>query len=117
VRRSASTAAPLIVFVSLLLGLAGTLGSVARAAAVQQQQSTVGDLVVRTTGADAGRVASVPGVAMAAPETAVPALLEMAVIVDGSPDEETDDGGVLAIDSVAYRQAHPPAPSPGTSPS
>ena len=107
VRRSASTAAPLIVLVALLLGLAGTLGSIARATAVQRERATAADLVVETTGAAAGRVAAIPGVAVASPEVVVPALLEMAVLVDGNPDTETDDGGVLAIDPAAYRQVHP----------
>jgi putative ABC transport system permease protein len=109
VRRSASTAAPLIVLVSLLLGLAGTLGSVAKATAVDRERATAADLVVESTGAAAERVAAIPGVAVASTEVAVPALLEMAVAVDGNPDTETDDGGVLAIDPAAYGQVHPTA--------
>jgi putative ABC transport system permease protein len=114
VRRSAATAAPLIVLVALLLGLAGALGSVARATAVQQQQTTVGDLVVETTGADAGRVTSVPGVAWATPEITIPATLEMRITIDGSPDTEVHQSTILAVDPRTYQRAHPLTPIDGS---
>jgi putative ABC transport system permease protein len=114
VRRSAATAAPLIVLVSLLLGLAGSLGSVARATAVEQRQTTVGDLVVETTGADADRVASVPGVAVASPEITVPATLEMTVTSDDSSETEVDETTLLAVDPHAYQRVHPLTPIAGS---
>jgi putative ABC transport system permease protein len=102
------------VLVALLLSLAGSLGSVARATAVPQRQTTVGDLVVETTGADADQVAAVPGVAWAAPEITVPATLKMAVTSDGSPDIEVDESTILAVDPHAYQRAHPLTPIGGS---
>lgn len=114
VRRSAATAAPLIVLVSLLLGLAGALGSVARATAVQQRQTIVGDLVVETTGGEADRVASVPGVAVASPEITVPALLEMPVVSDGFSDTEVDESAVVAVDPHVYQRTYRLTPIAGS---
>jgi putative ABC transport system permease protein len=113
VRRSAATAAPLIVLVSLLLGLAGSLGSVARVTAVEQRQTTVGDLVVETTAADADRVASVPGVAVASPEITVPATLETTVTSD-TPETEVDETTFLAVDPRTYQRVHPLTPIAGS---
>lgn len=113
VRRSAATAAPLIVLVALLLGLAGALGSVARATAVQQRQTTIGDLVVETTGAEADRVATVPGVAVASPEISLPATVAMPVISDGDAEVDIAESAVLAITPDAYRRTHPLTPVAG----
>jgi putative ABC transport system permease protein len=113
-RRSAATAAPLIVLVSLLLGLAGALDSVSRAAAVQQRQTTTADLVVRTSATEAERVAAVPGVAVASPEITVPATLTMAVTTDGTADTEVDDTTVVGIDPAAYQRTHSLVPTAGS---
>lgn len=108
VRRSAATAAPLIVLVSLLLGLFGTLTSLARAAGQEQSQLLDADLVVTSHGGDAGRIAAVPGVAVASSEIEVPAILTKTVIdVDtGEPEQDTQQDGVLAVDPDAYQRTH-----------
>lgn len=108
VRRSASTAAPLIVLVALLLGLFGTLSSLAQAAGEEQKQVIDAELVVESTGADAERIAGVPGVALASTEVEVPMILTKNVINvdDGELEQENQFGGILAIDPDAYQRTH-----------
>jgi len=108
VRRSAATAAPLIVLVSLLLGLFGALSSLARASGEEQKQIVDADLVVASTGAEADRIAAVPGVALASPEIAVPMILTKNVIdVDsGDPEQEEQHTGIVAVDPDAYQRTH-----------
>ncbi|MBB5960495.1 putative ABC transport system permease protein [Saccharothrix tamanrassetensis] len=65
VRRSAATAAPLIVLTSLLLGLAGTFASLAAAEGAEAERSVKAQLVVTSTGTGADRIATVDGVAVA----------------------------------------------------
>lgn len=114
VRRSASTAAPLIVLVALFLGLAGTLDAVARAAGIEQRDTLAGDLVVRTTGARADRVASIPGVAAASAETSVPMTVELSVRNGGGVNRDRYASGIVAVDPAAYRRAHRLAPVAGS---
>ncbi|MER6526349.1 ABC transporter permease [Streptomyces sp. NPDC001508] len=115
VRRSASTAAPLIVLVALFLGLAGTLNAVARATDIELRDNLAGDLVVRTTGAHADRVASVPGVADASPEFSIPMTLDLNVR-NGSSSSSQDRyvSGIVAVDPDAYRRAHRLTPLDGS---
>ncbi|MQY05825.1 FtsX-like permease family protein [Actinomadura macrotermitis] len=108
VRRSAATAAPLIVLVALTVGLTGTLDSVAKATGLDLRRITRGDLVVSSTGAQADRIAGVPGVAAASPQLQV----EMSVRV--AQRESRDDpvrhavyhAGIVAVDAAAYRRTH-----------
>jgi putative ABC transport system permease protein len=115
-RRSASTAAPLIVLVSLLLGLSGTLGSMAKAAAEEQRTTVVGSLIVRSTGADAKRISSVPGVEVASPQASVPMILTMMVVNadNGRPREKSYHSGIVAVDPAAYRRTHRTSLQAGT---
>ena len=108
VRRSASTAAPLIVLISLVLGLFGALSSLTKAAAQEQLDTVNGDLIVRSTGAEAGRVSTVDGVAVASPEIEVPMALTMTVLNadSGEPEEEKYYSGITAIDPAAYQRTH-----------
>lgn len=108
VRRSASTAAPLIVLVALVLGIAGALSSLTKAAAQEQLMTTVGSLIVESSGADAARISSVPGVAAASPQVSVPMILTMTVTnaESGDQTQENIHSGIVAIDPVAYQRTH-----------
>ncbi len=106
VRRSASTAAPLIVLVALVVGLAGTLAAVSQATEIELRNTVTGDLVVETTGRDAAKVATVPGVATASPETSVPMLLRLEVTSGGVTEIETYSDGIVAVDPAAFRATH-----------
>lgn len=105
VRRSASTAAPLIVLVSLLLGLTGTFASLAAATGQEQQRLVDGDLVVESTGAAADRIAAVPGVVVASRRSQVPATL--------TAGKESYESGIVAVDD-AYRLTHRLPPRAGS---
>ncbi|AOS64068.1 FtsX-like permease family protein [Actinoalloteichus hymeniacidonis] len=115
-RRSASTAAPLIVLVALLLGLSGTLGSMALAAGEEQRLIVDGDLVVEGTGDQADAVADVAGVEVASPQFVVPMTLRMMVVNadTGEPREKSYDSGIVAIDSAAYLATHRIDPQAGS---
>jgi putative ABC transport system permease protein len=102
VRRSASTAAPLVVLVGLLLGQTGAAWSYTAAAQRELSATTAADLVVETTADVAGALSAVEGVAVASAEVDVPAALttgegEMAF---------TEILRVLVVDPDAYTAAH-----------
>ncbi|MGI5417281.1 FtsX-like permease family protein [Actinomadura luteofluorescens] len=114
VRRSASTAAPLIVLVALVIGLAGTLGAVARASEIELRDTTVGDLVVETAGRHAGRVAALPGVASASVEVEAPVMLDVDVLNGGEAERERITSGIVVVDPARYPRAHPVHPIAGS---
>ncbi|MDR7277315.1 FtsX-like permease family protein [Catenuloplanes atrovinosus] len=103
VRRSASTAAPLIVLTGLLLGQAVASTSFAEAGRQEHRRDTVADLVVETTGPIGDRIASVPGVRSASTEAEVPVAL-----TTGSGElRYTRLTSAVVIDPAGYRLAHP----------
>ena len=106
-RRSASTAAPLIVLVALVGGLSGALGAVTRASRIELRHTTTGDLVVATTGRHAGQVAALPGVRSASVEIDAPVMLDTHVVNGGETEFERVTSGIVATDSAGYRSAHP----------
>lgn len=101
-RRSAATAAPVIVLVALVVGQSGTLTSFAAAGEAQQRRETAADLVLEATGQVGGTIAAVPGVASASTEVEVP----VAVPWGSGEDAETEDLLGLVIDPAAYAVAH-----------
>jgi putative ABC transport system permease protein len=101
VRRSASTAAPLLVLVALLTGLAGTFASLSTGARHQLAADLHGDLVA------AGPVA--PGTSgVAAASTEYPLNIRVTTMTSYGGDTGTDTNEVeaLAVDPAAYQQAH-----------
>lgn len=114
VRRSASTAAPLLVLVALVVGLSGTLASIAKADKDEQTQSVSGDLIVNTTGANGIRVAAVPGVAVAAQQVSVPVTVTSGFEKNGKPKQKVKDGTALAIDAHTYTRTHLRSPVSGS---
>ncbi|GAB2634355.1 FtsX-like permease family protein [Kribbella swartbergensis] len=101
VRRSAATAAPLIVLVGLVVGLAGTFGSLAKAVGVEQERLITADLVVTGDVVPDG-----PGVTVASPQTAVPV-----AVMRG---RRTVYSEAIGIDPVAYQQTHRLRPRKGS---
>ncbi|MDL4773387.1 ABC transporter permease [Actinomadura xylanilytica] len=114
VRRSASTAAPLIVLVSLVIGLTGTLSSLARATGMDVERVTAGDLVVASTGANAARIAAVPGVATASPQVSVDISVTVTHHAEGRQGRRTHHLGIVTVDGPAYERTHRPAPRAGS---
>ncbi len=101
VRRSAATAAPLIVLVGLVVGLWGTFGSLAKAVGVEQERLITADLVVTGDAVPAG-----PGIAVASPQTAVPAAV--------TRGKRTVYSEAIGIDPAAYQQTHKLRPRKGS---
>ena len=103
VRRSAATASPLIVLVSLLLGLTGTFGSLAAAGGEEAKRFVAAQLVVTSTGEQAERLSAVEGVAVASRQNAVDVTI--------STEERNFYAGIIAVDAIDYARTHtlPPA--------
>ncbi|TDD72814.1 FtsX-like permease family protein [Actinomadura rubrisoli] len=106
VRRSASTAAPLIVLVALLLGLTGTLGSLALMAGEEQRRLVVGDLMVESSGASAQKITAVPGVATASSELSIPMSVTVRHHEEGRSWRRTHYSGIVAVDAPSYQRTH-----------
>ncbi|WUJ73258.1 ABC transporter permease [Kribbella soli] len=100
VRRSAATAAPLIVLVGLVVGLWGTFGSLAKAVGVEQERLITADVVVDHA------VAPGPGIVAASAQTAVP------IVVNRG--KNTVYSEAIGIDAAAYQQTHKLRPRKGS---
>ncbi|MFD2420016.1 FtsX-like permease family protein [Amycolatopsis pigmentata] len=105
VRRSASTAAPLLVLVALVLSLSGTLGTISAASRAAQAQNTAADLVVESAGPVPH---DVPGVAVASAETPVTMTITS---YDAKQKAKTKNVRALAVDPESYAKVHPLTPS------
>ncbi|WP_330277780.1 FtsX-like permease family protein [Lentzea sp. NBC_00516] len=106
VRRSAATASPLIVLVSLLLGLAGTFGSLADAGGEEAKRSLNAHLVVTSTGEQAERLPGIEGVAVASRQNAVD-------ITITAGDRRGVHSGIIAVDAADYMHTHTLIPASG----
>jgi putative ABC transport system permease protein len=69
IQRSASTAAPVIVLVALVISLTSALAATTTAVTIEERDHTRADLIVTTTGAHIEPVAGLPGVATTSPES------------------------------------------------
>ncbi|MFF0339786.1 FtsX-like permease family protein [Kribbella sp. NPDC004875] len=100
VRRSAATAAPLIVLVGLVIGLWGTFGSLAKAVGVEQERLITADVVVGHA------VAPGPDIAAASVQTAVPIAV--------TSGRKTVYSEAIGIDPAAYLRTHKVRPRKGS---
>ena len=100
VRRSAATAAPLIVLIGVVFGQAGASASFAAAGVAEQRRGTAADLVVESTGPG---FPAVPGVAAFSSETETP----VRITTGRGEEAETVLAPALVIDPAAYVLAHP----------
>ncbi|TCC21082.1 ABC transporter permease [Kribbella speibonae] len=100
VRRSAATAAPLIVLVGLVIGLWGTFGSLAKAVGVEQKQLITADVVVDHA------VPPGPGIIAASAQTAVPIAV--------TRGRKTLYSEAIGIDPAAYQRTHKLRPRKGS---
>ncbi|MBU8578688.1 FtsX-like permease family protein [Brevibacterium luteolum] len=109
VRRTASCAAPMIVLVSLVMGLQGILDTQTKAAASETTQLLKSDLVASGDDIDLAALEDLDGIALAAPETTVP--LSVQLIRGGMPT--SGPGTVVAVDPDAFRATHLQTPNSG----
>ncbi|WP_157063546.1 ABC transporter permease [Luteipulveratus mongoliensis] len=111
VRRTATTAGPLIVLVGLVVGLMGILTSQTAAATVEREQTTKGEIVVESTGASVSRIRSTPGVAVAAATSTLPARILLPRT--GRAAQPMKWAEVVAVDPAGYRATTDLAPKTG----
>ncbi|HVV18696.1 MAG TPA: FtsX-like permease family protein [Pseudonocardiaceae bacterium] len=107
VRRSASTAAPLLVLVALVIGLSGSLSTLADASRADLQRTVHGDLVVDAPGTATDRIAATPGVAIAATQVPVGVTVVVEHDIHGKHKTKTRDAVALAVDPATYGPTHP----------
>ena len=100
VRRSAATAAPLIVLVGLVVGMWGTFASLAKAVGVEQERLITADVVVDHA------VGNSPEIAVSSVQTAVP--------ITVTRGRKTVYSEAVGIDPVAYQQTHRLRPRKGS---
>ncbi|WP_157429855.1 FtsX-like permease family protein [Actinomadura oligospora] len=113
-RRAAATAAPMIVLTALVVGLMAMLGTQAKAGGADVKRRIVGEYVVTSTGADAARIASVPGVQAASTSTVADIVLTVSRTEDGRRQKKKVRSGIFAIDPAAYQATHTLKPVSGT---
>ncbi|TWD79891.1 putative ABC transport system permease protein [Kribbella amoyensis] len=104
VRRSAATAAPLIVLVALLVGLWGTFGSMAKAVGEEQRQLVTADLVIGE------KVAPGPDFAAVSVQTTVPVKVTRTV----GRKKRTEYSEAIGIDPPAFQRTHKLRPRKGS---
>lgn len=109
VRRTASCAAPMIVLVSLVMGLQGILDTQTRATAVEATTLLDADLIATGDDIDLAAIETIDGVWLAAPETVVP----LAVQLTQSGTTATGPGSVVAVDPEAFQATHLQQPDSG----
>lgn len=108
VRRTASCAAPMIVLVSIVMGLQGILDT--QTASGETERTLIhADLVASGEALDVGQAESIPGVALASPETVVP--LSVSLTRGGITTDSP--GTVVAVDPVRFRQTRFQHPTSG----
>lgn len=113
VRRSAATASPLIVLVALLLGLAGTFGSLSAAGGEEAKRSVNAHLVVTSTGAEAERLTGIEGVAVASRQNAVDITITTRKTRNGRVITRSFYSGIIAVDAADYARTHTLPPASG----
>jgi putative ABC transport system permease protein len=110
VRRSAATAAPVMVLVAFVAGTAATLATLGDASRQEVTRTLRGDLVVTTDQPVGSELAGVDGVRTVSEE--IPVGFDVEVDEgDGEIGYEADDG--LAVDPTAYAETHRLDPAAG----
>ncbi|MFF1555534.1 FtsX-like permease family protein [Rhodococcus erythropolis] len=109
IRRTASCAAPMIVLVSLVMGLQGILDTQTKAAATETTQLLRADLIATGEDIDLTAVDTIDGIALAAPETVVP----LAIHLGNGGNTTRGPGTVVAVDPDAFRATHLQNPESG----
>ncbi|MBM9464611.1 FtsX-like permease family protein [Aeromicrobium sp. YIM 150415] len=109
IRRTASCAAPMIVLVSLVMGLQGILDTQTEASATEATQLLDADLVAQGEDLDLEAVDAIDGIALAAPETVVP----LAIRLTSGGMTTNGPGTVVAVDPAAFGATHLQRPDSG----
>jgi putative ABC transport system permease protein len=110
VRRSASTAAPIMVLVAFVVGMAGTMSTITEASRQEVTRELRADLVLEADGPVRDQVTAVPGVGAVSEEAPVALDMDFAYGDGQSTYESTD---AVAVDPAAYARTHRLAPTAG----
>jgi putative ABC transport system permease protein len=103
VRRSASTAAPIILLVGLVVGMAGAIGVITAGAEQEAEKNVNADLVVTSSPHIGGQLADVPHVEAVSKES--PVLVEVLErLTNGSSSYAVMHA--VAVDPSSYQQTH-----------
>jgi putative ABC transport system permease protein len=103
VRRSASTAAPIILLVGLVVGMAGAIGVITAGAEQESEKNIDADLVVTTSSHIGGQLSAVPHVAAVSEESQV--LVEvLEQLTNGASSYAVVHA--VAVDPKSYQQTH-----------
>jgi putative ABC transport system permease protein len=100
VRRSATTAGPVIVLFGLVVGLLGIMSTLTQATRIERVQQSSADLVVVSDGDVGARIREVPGVATADVETDVSVPVQVGR--KGGGWRSVESPAVTAVDSATY---------------
>lgn len=103
-RRTAATAAPLIILVGLVVGLLTLTGTLSRGAEAEQRAVVDADLIVSSPGDRTSALRGIDGVEVAAPASTLPAVVTGQVTDDpeGAPRSQQWAGNVVAVDPTSY---------------
>ncbi len=101
-RRSAATAAPVIVLFAFVVGMAGSLDTLGSASRQETTRTLRADLVVTADEEATARIAAVEGVAAVSEE--VPVAFDLGEVDDG--EVEYDSADALSVDPAAYARTH-----------
>src|SRR4051812_39665331 len=103
VRRSASTAAPIILLVGLVVGMAGAIGVITAGAEQEAEKNVAADLVVTSSSHIGGQLSAVPHVEAVSEES--PVLVEVLERLT-SGDSSYAVVHAVAVDPMSYQQTH-----------
>ena len=99
VRRSASTAAPIVILVGLVVGFSGVVNTWNAGIQEETIRALDGDLIVTSTEPVGDRLAAIDGVRTVSEEVPLKVIVEAA-------DADADKVDGIAIDSITYLQTH-----------
>ena len=110
VRRSAATAAPIILLVGLVVGMAGAIGVMTAGAEQEAGKNVAADLVVTTSSPIGGQLSAVPHVEAVSKES--PVLVE---VLERLTNDESSYAVVhaVAVDPTSYQRTHRVTPVAG----
>jgi putative ABC transport system permease protein len=103
VRRSAATAAPVMVLVAFVAGIAGTLGTIGEASRQEITRTLRGDLVVTSDRPVGSELAGVAGVGTVSEE--IPMVFDFEVD-EGEGEVTFESAAGLAVEPGAYAETH-----------
>jgi putative ABC transport system permease protein len=113
IQRSASTAAPVILLMALVISITGALAATTQATAIEERNNTDADFIVSATGNQIAGITTLPGVAASSPELVVPLTVDLPFRDGGETTTERYLDGIALVDPTGYAQIHPARPVAG----